>query len=657
MLTRQAYVYFPVSQQNYDTKFSRISCIRKKLIDQPTSPASLMSFFPSSITSFFSQLSENKRTQLGLLLLGILIYLGAAIYAPALLDDADSVHAQAAYEMTQRGGFITLYADGIRYLEKAPLMYWGMGLGYQLFGKSEVAARLPLVFSTVALILMTAHVARWAFGARTGLYSGLVIGTSVGIYLFTRFLIPDVMVGLWLTIGFYCFLRFLDQLDQGQSGKKWLMGLYASSALAVLTKGLIGMVFPGVTIFLFVVVTRRWRLIPALVSVPGLLLFLAIAAPWHIWAGLQNQNGPNGHGFFWFYFVNEHFLRYLGKRYPVDYDKVPLFLFYGLHLVWLFPWTLFSPFLFLKNTPKDIPNSPLGNENKSALTLLLIWPAVIILFFTFSTRQEYYTVPALPALAMLLGRALAKAELTESAQVRRWFSLVSGSLFVVSLFCAVGVGWILYKTIGIQVDGDISSVLTTNPEYYALSLGHFFDLTLESCAVLRGPLAAAGGVFLVGSSFVYWFDRRKNHLGAHLALALTMAGFFACSQAAMKIFEPHLSSIELAKVITASTKSGEPTIIINGEYESGSSINFYTNLPVMMLNGRTANLEFGSKFPDAPKRFLETSELATYWGGPGKVYLVTEEKKLKEVQSAIVTSPMFEIKRSGGKVLLSNQPR
>ena len=119
--------------------------------------------------------------------------------------------------------------------------------------------------------------------------------------------------------------------------------LWAALALAVLTKGLVAIVFLFATAALFLALTgelRNWR---RLKPFTGALLFLAIAAPWHILAGLRNTGGMNGHGFFWFYFINEHVLRFLGRRIPRDYNKLPSYLYWSLHLVWLFPMSLFLP--------------------------------------------------------------------------------------------------------------------------------------------------------------------------------------------------------------------------------------------------------------------------------------------------------------------------
>src|SRR5271156_4135780 len=181
----------------------------------------------------------------------VLIGLWSVIYMtglshPALLDDADTVHAEAAKEMVQRHDWVTLYANGIRYLEKAPLMYWGVATSYTLFGISEWSTRFPLMLGVLAMILSTYGLGRWALGSEGGFDSGLVLATALGPFLFTRFLIPDVAVGLWLTLTFWFFLVSLEQTEHGQAKPaRWTCwGMAAMCALNVLTKGLIGLVFP-----------------------------------------------------------------------------------------------------------------------------------------------------------------------------------------------------------------------------------------------------------------------------------------------------------------------------------------------------------------------------------------------------------------------------
>ncbi len=144
-------------------------------------------------------------------LLWAAIYL-AGMFTPPLLDDVDTIHAEAAREMVLRHDWVTLYTDGIRYLEKAPIMYWGVAASYEIFGVSDYwSTRLPLMLGVLALLFATYALGKRAYGETGGFYSAVVLATCVGPYIYTRFQIPDVIVGLWLTLGFYFFLRALEE--------------------------------------------------------------------------------------------------------------------------------------------------------------------------------------------------------------------------------------------------------------------------------------------------------------------------------------------------------------------------------------------------------------------------------------------------------------
>src|SRR5215469_3474222 len=197
-----------------------------------------------------------------IVLIWAVVYLGS-LFQPALLDDADTVHAEAAREMaTVDHDWVTLDINGgIRYLEKAPLMYWATAASFKLFHVHEWSARLPIALGVLALLLVTYRLGRRVFneqgqGEEAGLYAALVLATGFGPFIFTRILIPDMGVALWLALGFDFFLTTLEQAEAGEKPSRWLCwGIAATMALNVLTKGLIGLVFPIGTICLFLVLT------------------------------------------------------------------------------------------------------------------------------------------------------------------------------------------------------------------------------------------------------------------------------------------------------------------------------------------------------------------------------------------------------------------
>ncbi len=582
----------------------------------------------------FDQLRPRTHLSL-LLLLAALIYIGSA-WTPSLQDDADAAHAEAAREIVERGDWVTLHINGVRYLEKAPLMYWAVALSYKIFGFTEFATRLPLAIGAMLLVAAVYRFGRWMGGERAGLYSGLATCAGLGVYLFTRIMIPEVIISFFLTVAFYYFLK----VYLGEIGTRWVYVFYACMAAAVLTKGLIGIVFPCGALFVFVWMTGGWRQLLKMRPISGSLLFLAIAVPWHALAIWRNEK------FFWFYFINEHFLRYLGKRYPTDYDTVPIALFWLLHLVWLFPFSVFLP-LALRRA-RDLWR-PVEREDRLRL-FAWVWALVVIVFFSFSTRQEYYTFPAFPALALLAGVGLARGEEEKS----RWVMAGQGLLAALGVVIGAALGCLLWLSRNVTPAADISQALTHNPENYRLAMGHMSDLTVESFAVLRVPAAGAAISLSAGFALAFIVRRKRRATQASWLTAVTVACFIYFAHMALIVFDPYLSSRSLAEAINKRLAPGD-LVVINGEYQGGSSVGFYLPQKVLLLNGRMTGLEFGSHYPDAPPVFIGDGDIARLWSGERRVFLFTNDRDFEKVRS-VITGEMFQIAAAGEKSVYSNRP-
>ena len=276
-----------------------------------------------------------------------------SLFTPPLLDDADASHAQAAQHMAETGDLVTLKIDGIRYLEKPPLPYWIDAGLYRVFGQNVFATRLPNSLAILGIAWLAWLWAGRAWGRRAGFYAALGILTSIGPFLFTRF-----CHSRGAAVLSFCCSRFTASSPAWRRAAppasmacgrrwRWPCSPRASSRRCSLPAA-------AVPLLLLSGQWRRWR---ELKPFTGLLLFLAIAAPWHILAGLANpdQGHPVGnhptpgnvHGFWYFYFVNEHFFRFLGERFPHDYNRMPVLWYWLAHLVWLFPWSLFLPALLV----------------------------------------------------------------------------------------------------------------------------------------------------------------------------------------------------------------------------------------------------------------------------------------------------------------------
>lgn len=573
----------------------------------------------------YSPPATNRRPLflLTIVLVWAVVYIGS-IFHPPLMDDADSVHAEAAREMLTRHDWVTLRINqGFRYMEKAPLMYWTVGTSFKIFGVHDWSARLPIALGVLALLLMVYRLGRRIYGEEGGFYSALVLATGFGPFIFTRILIPDMAVGLWLAIGFDLFLTSLEQ----KQPSRWVCwGFAATMALNVLTKGLIGLVFPVGTILAFLLLTGNLRHVVKLRLVSSFIVFLMIAAPWHLLAGFRNPAQGQVRGFFWFYFVNEQFLRYLNKRYPYDYDTVPLWLFWGLMLIWLMPWTAFIV-PALRQVPVRFREWRSGLTERQRGTLLFaLWAAIILVFFSFSSRQEYYVIPGVPGLALLLGGWLAR-ETTSSSDSRERRSGRTSSAVLMGIGI---VGCIV--AIGLAINGqtpppgyDIAELLKKNPDAYRLSFGHFLDLTGRALGAFKIPLLITG-IALGAGTVLNWMLRRSSRtLAANMALAVMMVVFLREAHAGLKIFSPVLTSKVLADKIATVWKPGD-VIEVNGDYEAGSTLPYYLQKQIRILNGRDSNIWYGSYFPDAPNVFDDDASFEKLWHSRQRIFLWTEEE-------------------------------
>ena len=584
------------------------------------------------------------------------------------MDDVDAVQAQIARNMLQSGDWVTAHLDGVPYLEKSPLVYWAIALSYKIFGVHDWAARIPIALSAVALCWLTAAIGIWAFGKRAGFYAGLIMATCVGLFLFTRILIPDVMLTFTVALAMWALLRALDE-DEPHP-RFWAAVLAVSLGLGLLLKSLIGIVFPIAAGVIYLFVTRQlfsaaaWR---RLHPFSGAFLVLLVAAPWHVLAALRNppyfdftlHSGPGQyHGFFWFFFINEQLLRFLNLRYPRDYDTVPRLYFWLFHLLWLFPWSVYFPAI------AKLSFKPTDRAGRARL-LALCWAGFILIFFSFSTTQEYYSMPCYPALALLLGSAMAADG--------KWMRRGTAVLSLVAGCAALAAIIMLALSRGMPAPGDISSALSQHPQAYKLSLGHMEDLTLASFAYLRLPLALAAVAFVVGSIGTFvgpsgarpWAERRSALRSggaaiskaptqrAVLSAALMMVLFFHAARLAMVAFDPYMSSRPLA---VALEKSPKGTLIIDHHYYWFSSIFFYTNRSALLLNGRFMNLEYGSYAPGAPDVFIDDSQFKDLWLKPERSYIVARQSALPRLQGVVGSAQLNVVATSGGKVLLTNHP-
>ena len=582
---------------------------------------------------------------LSLLIFSAALYIATA-GSPALDDDdVDAAHAMVSQEMLQRNDFVVPYMDGLRYLIRPPMHFWMVAASYKLLGESEFATRLPLSLAMVGMVLLTFEFGRRFFSRRAGIYGALAVATSLGMFIFTRVMIPEAIYALAFVGIFYLFLRsWTGSLDP----RIGYWGAAALCGIAVLTRALIGVLFPAAAIVAFITMTRGWNRWRELRLFSSSAIFLAVAAPWHILAELRSP------GFFWAYFINEHINRALGTRVPHDYGAVPLWIWWSSHLIWLFPWSFFFP-LALRN----LPVSPRAwreqtSPSQQARLLLLVWAGVILVFFSIESgsRMEYYSFGAWPAMSLLLGLGIAEAEQGDQA----WLKPVHRVLAGLAVTIAAVSGYFLWVSMHVNAASDVSTHLTLRgPEQYVTSMAHLFDLTPQSVADLRVPLIVSSLSILIAFLAAWILRERGISRLPNLAVVLGMAGFIFAAHMAYDVLNPTLSSRSLAFEMERYLRPDDK-IALYGDIRVAPGIAFYSHRDVLLYNATESNLQFGSRYPDAPKRFFGDQDFSKLWTGSGRVFLVVPAEHNQEVRERLAGDSVWEFAESGGKTVYMNQP-
>jgi len=621
---------------------------------------------------------------IAILVLAWLILQIGGLFTPGLLDDVDSIYIEIAREMLRRGDFITPYINGVRFFDKPPLMYWMAAASMRIFGPYDWAARIPLAVAVLALLI-----AVYALGIRLfsdnsptnnpdrgGFYAALAMATSIGPYLYTRFYIPDILLALWMTLAVHLFLIALDRLQpksQPNPSYQSLLPLRRSAllpclafaavmALNVLTKGLIGLVFPIGFVLLYLTITKQLHLLPRLHLISGTAVFLAIAAPWHVLAAVRTPaiplpaglGLPATGGWAWFYLYNEHVARFLGRRIPHDYGQVPIPLFWLLSALWIMPWATFMPGALADHIHSLREHARTTIREQEASLSLLLWTLLVLGFFTLSSRQEYYNLPALPALALMAAGLLARADAGEAAPIRSALRWSAWFLVPLTTLIAFICGYFAITAPHAAKGTDIASLLAANPEFYNLSLGHLFDLTGDAMGLFRGPLAAVAISMLAIGLGSYLLRRSGRTYAANLTLAAAMTVTLLAAHEGLARFYPILGSKSLALAVNHAGIQPNDLIILDGELTSDSTLVFYTGHQVHLINGNVNGLWYGSFWPDAPHIFETEQGLRELWSGPRRIFLFTYNPTARTRDLATL-GPVRTLATAGGKTILTNR--
>jgi len=489
---------------------------------------------------------------------------------------AEALYALIPREMLASGEWLTPTLQGVPYLDKPPLLYWLNALVFFLLGAREETARLvnlPLALGEVGL---TCLLGARLLPVRAAVAGAGVLAGSLGFFVLHLELLPDHLITFWLLAGLYLWLRW-----RAAPGRLWETGFYLSLAGGFFSKGLIGLLFPVAIVALNALATGRREDLALLASPRGWLL---LALPVLSWLTLMELRHP---GFLEHQVLNEQFRRFWGARQPPDVNSFSLGGFWLLTLLWLLPWTPLVPGALAT-----------GWRAGSDSRLLLIWPAVILGFYSLSgCRVEYYALPALPPLALLVGRRLAEGL---SGGRDRLLSLTLLSLAALALLSRLALP-------------SLEALLAANRREFA-------HLTAALAPLLPRATAALAAWGLAGALLGYGRPRWAGFFLGGLAVTLLAVSFQA-----LVALSPYLCDRDPGQWLKSRAGPGDLVVLETvEEYEYAASLAWYGGHRVMIVR-RGGWPRFPRPVAPGADYLIPPELLEELWRGPGRVFVLVEE--------------------------------
>ena len=569
--------------------------------------------------------------------------------AVSFIDPDEGMYGTIAREMSQSGDWVTPRFDGVRYLNKPPLLFWLSALTYKIFGTSEWGVRLWSALPAFGAALLVWGMGRVLYGAAGGYFSALVFCSSLGVFLYAHITLTDpllifsialAMTGAVLTMR-RAYPEIVPEKLRKYSEAAGPLLFYLALAIGMLTKGLIAVLLPAAIVGAFALVARSKKLL-ALVAgryaALGALIFFLLVTPWHFLAARANP------GFAQYYLLDNQLLRYINGGSLIEDDvsvTTPAFL--ALSLVWFLPWTFLLPAVLRH----ELARLKRISSDEGMKLLPPLWAFVILLFFSLSSSKlEHYSLPALPALALMTGGWW--AERLESPPLfrrRRLFWIVAAAALVVSAVVAARGGLLTAH--------ELFNLMADVMGYYRalMAQGYDFPLQAKPIAGLFRMLAVA---LLLGISAVAVLLKFNRVRTAFHVLLATGAVIFILLFRLVLLLEPYHSSKSIAEAVTA--QAGPEDLILHEDpLEYSGGLAYYTGERIYIVNGRRGSLEFGSRYPEAEETFIDGAGLAKLWEGERKVFLVTRLPPERSVARLLPKENIFMLGQFGARRLYSNR--
>jgi 4-amino-4-deoxy-L-arabinose transferase-like glycosyltransferase len=541
------------------------------------------------------------------LLFGVLFFFGLG--QVALVNPDEGRYAEIPREMVATGDYVTPRLDGVFYFEKPPLMYWMVAGFLKAFGPSELSVRAVPALFALGGVLCAYGAARRLHGRTAGLAAAIVLGSSLLYFGLGRILILDTTVSVLMSAALFCFILGVNE-PPGKT-RRWLFyGLYASAALATLTKGLIGFLIPGAVMFFWLLIFNQWRRLRPLYLPSGVALFLAIAAPWHVLVAQRNEIWAH------FYFVREHWERFTTTEHGRD---APWWYFIPFIVAGLFPWTgCLRPAL-----REALRGGWKARGERATAWFFVTWALFVFLFFSQShSKLAPYILPVFPPLAVLIGQWLAEGWRTQAARFAE----------------AIGVFAAMAGVLGVAF-----VALLARPELFGVA----------DIARFRSDVTVSAACLLAGAVLAPWWLRRGQMRWAAWAVAVSVGGLYlALGEAHHKIARTETKAFAL--LVNERAAAGDR---IYHYHDFFHDFTFYTERLVGTVAAHNTELEVRiDPAAQASGRFIEEEEFRRQWTGSQRIWVVARRR---EVEGKLFADPSFHyhlLAVTKRHCLFSNQP-
>ena len=509
-----------------------------------------------------------------------------------LANPDEGRYSVIAQQMATTGDFVTPRLNGLKYFEKPPMQYWAAAVAFKVFGESEWSARLYTSLCALLCLCLVGYTASRVFNREVGLYSVLALAACPYFMALGEIVTLDMGLTFWTTLSLCSFI--ISQSPRGGRDEHpgWVWLAWAAAAGAVLSKGLIGVLFPAATVFLYSVITRDLSLIKKLGSrtwLIGIVIFFVLVTPWFILVGERNPE------FYRFFFIHEHFERFLTKTHR---REAPWWTFIAILMAGAAPWafmlaqSIWRGFNLRGNGEADFYHATNKAVPFSPLKFALIWCGFIMVFFSMSgSKLPAYILPIFPPLAIVIGYYLTT---TPSKNLAKY-------LWPIPLLAIAGGVW----------------------AYLAPEQKAHDALTLALYKQYSVILVGACSIIFVGSVaaiFMFMKDTEKLKRGAAVSVTLASLALIHLVNYGYEMISPLQSGYNAAQ---AALKHLTPQTRFYGVKMYDQSMPFYTKRHMHLIQ-YVDEFETGQKAE--PQLYTPKLEsFAALWAQPGPAVAVMQD--------------------------------